>query len=194
VILLVCLALGLLLRMASGRHLSDLAYIKLRGETVLLVLLIAQALPSILKLTGPAARVAYVVWVATFPCLIVVAWVNRRSPGMAILGFGLFLNLAVIVLNGGMPVSPLAVTAVKASLAAPQIAATDFVHVLGTSATRLPWLADIIPVTGPSWVTSVASAGDCLLFAGITVFLAVSDIESSGQYARNSRISDVEVE
>jgi hypothetical protein len=175
VIIGLCLALGLLLRLASGRRLSDLAHAKLRGETLLMGLLVAQALPSVLRLTGPAARIAYAVWLATFPCLVVVAWLNRRSPGMAMLGVGLFLNLVVIALNGGMPVSSLAIMAVKPGSSASHIPVTDFVHVLATSATRLPWLADIIPVTGPSWARMVASAGDCLLFAGIIAFLAAAD-------------------
>ena len=37
----------------------------------------------------------------------VLAWVNRRQPGMWLLGVGLALNLLVIILNGGfMPISP----------------------------------------------------------------------------------------
>lgn len=174
-ILVLCLVLGLVLRLASGRRLSDLAHIKIRGEVVLLVLLVAQAVPGVLRFSGWAARIAYLVWVATFPCLVLIAWLNRRSPGMALLGLGLLLNLTVVAANGGMPVVTAAVAAVKPGLIAPLIAARDFVHVLATSATRLPWLADIIPVPGPSWITSVASAGDCLLFGGIIGFLALSD-------------------
>ena len=38
---------------------------------------------------------------------LVLAWINRRQPGMWLLGAGLALNLLVIVLNGGfMPSSP----------------------------------------------------------------------------------------
>jgi hypothetical protein len=39
--------------------------------------------------------------------LLVFAWGNRRLAGVWLLGLGLLLNLAVIVLNGGlMPISP----------------------------------------------------------------------------------------
>lgn len=39
--------------------------------------------------------------------LFAFAWLNRHLPGMYILIFGLILNLAVIVVNGGfMPISP----------------------------------------------------------------------------------------
>lgn len=38
---------------------------------------------------------------------LVLVWINRRQPGMWLLGVGLMLNLLVIILNGGfMPISP----------------------------------------------------------------------------------------
>jgi hypothetical protein len=39
--------------------------------------------------------------------LLVCVWINRKLPGMASLGLGLFLNTLVVTLNGGMmPISP----------------------------------------------------------------------------------------
>jgi hypothetical protein len=180
VILVLCLLVGLALRVGSGRRLNELARVGLRGETVLLVLLVAQSLPSVLGLTGGAARVAYWVWVATFPCLVFIAWLNRKSPGMAILGLGLLLNTVVIVANGGMPVAAVVAAAAKSVPASSvEIAAADFVHVLASSTTRLLWLADVIPLPGPSWIRSAVSAGDCLLFAGIAAFLASAEARVS---------------
>lgn len=176
-ILIICILVGLVLRVASDRQLAGLAHVGLRGETVLVVLLVVQVLPSAFGLTGAAARVAYWIWIATFPCLVTIACVNRRNPGMAMLGLGLLLNLLVILLNGGMPVSPLAIAAVKPDSVVSAIAATDFVHVAGTATARLPWLSDILPIAGPTWLRSVASPGDCLLFAGITAFLATAEPE-----------------
>jgi len=170
VIILICLALGLLMRVASGRRLSDLGHARVRGEAGLMVLLIAQALLPLLRLSGVAARVGFVVWLATFPMLISVAWINRRQTGMPTLGVGLALNFAVIALNGGMPVFPEAVAAVSG--AAASIPAGDFAHVLGTVATRLPWLGDVIPLAGPDWLRSVPSAGDLLLYIGVVGFIA----------------------
>lgn len=177
-ILVLCIASGMLLRLAGGRNLADLSRAGLKGETVLLILLAAQALPPVLGVTGGAARIAYWVWVATFPCLVWIAWLNRRSPGVLMLGLGLLLNLTVILANGGMPVFALAIAAIKPGTVGPVIAATDFVHVAGTTATRLPWLSDIIPIAGPAWLRSIASPGDCLLFAGVAAFLAASAADS----------------
>jgi len=174
VIVVLCFAIGLVLRLASGRKLGDLADAGLRGESVLLVLLVLQILPAWIPLTGSLARIAYLLWLATFPCMAFVAWLNRKQPGMAVLGFGLLLNFAVIATNGGMPVAANAIASITPSANAVHIAPTDFVHVPVDAGTRLIWLADVIPIAGPSWLRSVASAGDCLLFVGIATFLATA--------------------
>jgi hypothetical protein len=171
VIIVICLLVGLALRIATGRGLHSLSEAQLKGETFLVGLLVAQAVVPLLDLTGPGARIAYYVWLCTFPCMAVVAWLNRRSPGMAVLGVGLALNFAVIAVNGGMPVFGEAVAMVKAGAQAAAIPPGDFVHVLGTAATRLPWLADVVPLPGPAWLRAVVSPGDLLLFAGIVGFL-----------------------
>lgn len=172
-IVLICIALGIALRLLSGRRLSEIGSVGLRGEMALIVLLAAQlALPSV-RLAG-AERIGYYAWLGTFPCIIVIAWANRRAPGMAMLGLGLLLNFAVIASNGGMPVFSSAALIAKPGLLALTLPTGDFVHVVGTVSTRLPWLGDVIPIPGPSWLRSVASAGDLLLFAGIVVFLGAA--------------------
>lgn len=173
-IIAACLVLGLALRVASRRSLRGLAEAKLRGETLLLVFLVLQVIVPLAHLIGTAARIAFFVWLATFVCLIVIAWVNRHEPGIAMLGVGLLLNLVVILANSGMPVFSTAVQAVKASVVAVAIPTGDFVHVLGGAATRLPWLADIVPLPGPAWIRAVASPGDLLLFAGVVAFVGMA--------------------
>ena len=172
-ILIVCLTVGLVLRVLSGRRMSDLAHARLRGETALLLLLLLQALIPLLRLTGGAAQLAFYAWLATFPLLASVAWLNRSQPGMVVLGAGLLLNFVVIATNGGMPVLPTAIVAATGAAGGVHtIPLGDFVHLVGSSASRLPWLADVLPIPGPTWLRSVASAGDCLLFVGIAAYLA----------------------
>ena len=186
-ILIICLAVGLALRVLSGRGLSSLAHARLRGETPLLLLLLLQALLPLLRLTGGAAHVAFYFWLATFPVLASVAWLNRSQPGMAVLGLGLLLNFVVIGVNGGMPVLPAAIVAVTGTARLHSIPAGDFVHLVGSGMTRLPWLADSLPLPGPTWLRSVASAGDCLLFVGVAAYLAAAqtrvtvDMETGAQ-------------
>lgn len=173
-IVVVCLAIGIALRLASGRNLHGLSSVSLRGETALLGLLLAQAAVPALHLVGNGARVAFYVWLATFPGIIGVAWLNRRAPGMLVLGAGLLLNFVVIAANGGMPVVAAAMQAGRAPLVLPGIPAGDFVHVLASSTTRLPWLADVVGLPGPSWLRAVVSPGDLLLFVGIVAFVGAA--------------------
>ena len=170
-ILLVSLALGILLRMASGNSLADLSRVRLRGEATLLVLLCAQAVLPVLRTTGSLAHLAYWLWLAAFPVLVWIAWRNRAYPGMLVVALGLLLNLVVVASNGGMPVMPAAAAAagLHGRLVVP---VGDFVHVLGLPATRLPWLADILPLPGTPLLGIVPSAGDLLLYVGVVAFVA----------------------
>jgi hypothetical protein len=184
VIIAVCLLTGIALRLATGRGFASLAHAELRGEPFLLGLLAAQVIVPILQLTGPSARIAYYVWLATFPCMAAIAWLNRRAPGMAILGAGLLLNSLVIALNGGMPVFGAAVAMLTSGTQVAVIPPTDFVHVLGAASTHAPWLADVVPLPGPSWMRVVASPGDLLLFAGIIAFLGGATSESDMRHSQ----------
>jgi hypothetical protein len=138
---------------------------------MLLVLLTLQVSVPLVRLTGASARVAFFAWLATFPMMIAVAWLNRRERGLPLLGLGLLLNLIVIGLNGGMPVFESAVRIATASAQTAAIPLGDFAHILGGVGTRLPWLADVVPMPGPDWLRIVVSPGDLLLFAGIVVFV-----------------------
>jgi hypothetical protein len=172
-ILLSFIAAGLLMRLALGNPMQGLATVRLKGESILLIMLVGQlALPA-LHLRGAPARVAFLVWAATFPVMILVCWVNRHEPGIPLVGSGLFLNMVVVYANGGMPVHPAAVAMAQHG-AVVSIPAGDFVHVAATGGILLPWLADILPATGPSWIRLVASPGDCLLAAGIAAYIACS--------------------
>lgn len=181
-IILTCLVLGLILRAGAGENVRTLETVKLRGEAWLVILLLMQVAVPGLNVSGVASRVVYFVWLTTFPALIAISWANRRYPGMALMGLGLCLNLTVVLPNGGMPVFAEAASIAKSSAAAMRIPSSDFVHVVGGAATRAPWLADVIPLPGPSWLRAVASPGDILLFVGIVAFLA----GSRALHSRNS--------
>lgn len=173
-ILLLAIAIGLFLRWLTGRGLAELADSRLKGEVPLLGMMVLQLAVPNLTLAGYAARIAFVAWAITFPAMIWIAWTNRRNPGMPLVAVGLLLNMVVIFANAGMPVAPQAVAFVKSG-AQVIIPAGDFVHIAANSATRFLWLADILPISGPAWLRSVASPGDCLLAAGIAAFLACDD-------------------
>lgn len=99
---------------------------------------------------------------ASYVPLLVFVWLNRDLSGIWIAGLGILMNFSVILLNGGMPV--LEQAAVLAGETGELV--LDAKHVLLTVETRLPFLADIIPLPG-----AVLSLGDVFLAIGVGVFL-----------------------
>jgi hypothetical protein len=173
-ILVACITLALGLRLASGLAFAGLSKVRLRGEAPLLAFLVIQLALPLLRLEGLPARVALYAWMATFPVMAGIAWANRRTPGLLVLGVGLMLNATVIALNSGMPVSADAVAAISHSSGPLVLPAGDFAHIALGPSTRLPFLGDIIPLPGPGGSSSVASPGDCLLFVGLIGAIARS--------------------
>lgn len=94
--------------------------------------------------------------------LLVVAFLlaNRHLPGVRLVALGLLLNAAVIAANRAMPVDPAAIAAL--GLEGAEVPPGK--HTLMTENTRLPWLADIIPVP---WLRSILSVGDLVIAAGL---------------------------
>lgn len=94
--------------------------------------------------------------------VLVVAFLlaNRRLPGVWLVAAGLALNALVIAANRAMPVDPAAIAAIGLEGAA----VPPGKHTLLTADTRLPWLADVIPV---SWLRSIISVGDLVLAVGL---------------------------
>ena len=94
--------------------------------------------------------------------LLLFVWLNRDLTGIWIGGLGVLMNFTVIALNGGMPVL----------LAAAEIAGhdgeliLDAKHVPLDQSTRLPFLADVLPLPN-----TVLSLGDVMLAIGVGAFL-----------------------
>ena len=85
---------------------------------------------------------------------------NRHLPGMWLAAGGLLLNVLVIGVNGGMPVSLEAAEVAGIS----DFSAWGIKHEPLTDDTLLPWIADVIPVPG---FKKLISIGDVVLAAGI---------------------------
>jgi hypothetical protein len=94
--------------------------------------------------------------------LLVVGWVaaNWHLPGIFLVTLGLLLNAVVIGANGAMPVSPRAMEA----LGLGPLEVPPGKHTLLTDATRVPWLADIIPLPP---LRTIISVGDIVLAVGL---------------------------
>ena len=113
------------------------------------------------NLTLPVHVVAYAMVVA-------LVTLNRRLPGMLIIGLGMALNFAVMAANGGkMPVSYGAAKSVGMQRQLERDASA-IRHARVDETTKLWYLADVIPTPRPPFpLTGVISVGDIVLSAGL---------------------------
>jgi hypothetical protein len=104
----------------------------------------------------------------SYSLLLVFLIVNRWIPGSRVMALGLLLNLAVVSLNGGMPVSAEAIQRASGSSQRPTTE-TSAKHHLLTEEDLLSPLGDVIPVPPPAGV--VLSVGDLLFYGGMAWFV-----------------------
>ena len=147
--------LGVIAGLAIGRSWRPLAAVHIRWFPLLIAGLLARGLAPLVPAVG------FPLYVFALAGTAVGAAANVRLVGAALVAFGGALNLAVVLLNHGMPVDPGAVAAASASMP------TDALHVTVTGATILAALADVIPV---AIAHAVYSVGDvCIALGGFLV-------------------------
>ena len=158
--MLLVLAISIIVGWARGGRLRNLTEIRVRMWWLLPLGFVLLAASAFVPTSRHELAVALVL-VSYLPLLLFV-WLNREMAGIWIAGLGILMNFTVIVLNSGMPVLAEAVEIAGGS--------GDLVlgakHVILNESTRLPFLADIIPLPG-----AVLSLGDVFLAIGIGAFL-----------------------
>jgi hypothetical protein len=179
VILLLAIAVGLISALLRARyHKRRLVIPNLRLTWLILIAFLPQLLAFGLPWTRGVFPLRFIpgALVGSLILLLAFTLLNGRQPGFAVLGFGLLLNLSVIVMNGGwMPISPetVAYFSSKTPLGAwqngGQLGATKDI-VLPKADTRLWFLSDRF-VT-PTWfpLHSAFSLGDVLIAVGVLWF------------------------
>lgn len=151
--------LGVLSVPLSGGRYARLAELRVRGVWLVLLAVAAQVLvleTAVLPLTAAAA-----VHVATYGCVGVVLWLNRRVRGLWLLASGAALNGVTIAVNGGtLPASP-------GALAAAGVEPDGvFVNSGELDGARLWWLGDVFAVPAGVPLANVFSVGDVLVVVG----------------------------
>jgi hypothetical protein len=119
--------------------------------------------------------------VTSYVLLIGFALVNRRLPALWLVLIGLLLNLLVIGVNGGMPVSPSALRTADAGTEGLAGAGAIKHHLMGPGDVLTP-LGDVIGIPPPIGV--VVSVGDVVLYAGIAVLVITVML---GRFGENRR-------
>jgi hypothetical protein len=162
--ILVVLALLCVLTVpVRGGRLARLANLRLRGMWLpVLALLLQVVITEIAR--GGSAALHRELHVLTYVMLGAFLWLNRRLPGLRIVGLGALLNTLAIVANRGvMPASATAERLSGLHLPPGFENSAHFGHEL------LPFLGDIIPWPGP--LPNVLSIGDLIIFTGTVVLL-----------------------
>ena len=126
------LVLGLIAGVVTGGDLRRLARVRIRALPLLLA-------AGALRVIGLFFALPVLVYTVVLALLVIVALLNRHVPGALLATVGIALNLVVIALNGGMPVDAVAAQSVGVELK------DDGLHIPLSSATVLPFLADVIP-------------------------------------------------
>jgi uncharacterized protein DUF5317 len=167
VLVLIPLVVGLVIGVATGGKLGNLANLRFRWPWfVLAVLVIREAV-----LIRPLNRIDGVqfIYAAALAGLVGwTAWHIKRLPGAWVVTLGAAMNLIVILANGArMPVAP----AVAGVLA--QRGHVGQYQLMGPG-TNLNWLADWIGFPWP--VGGVYSPGDLIIAVGIGVVVLVATV------------------
>lgn len=170
----VALVVGVVLGFATGGRPSNIGRSALELVSLLAVSALLQLAAELLPVSDTVG-LAFVL--VSYVGLSAFATANIRLVGMPVVLVGLVLNLAVITLNGGMPVRASSILAAHAA-SADEIRTLDFGakrHLAGDDDT-ITFLGDIIPVR-PS--REVLSFGDLILAFGIAdvVFRLLKPVE-----------------
>ncbi len=142
---------GIAAAIAFGGDWRRLSTLTLRYWPLLVVAFGLRAIGTVFPLAPLGLYVIALVGTA------LVATLNWRLPGAALVAIGTSMNLMVVFANRGMPFDAGSAVGVGAPLP------NDSLHVLMGPETKLPFLADVIPVGG---IRSVYSVGDFLIAVG----------------------------
>jgi hypothetical protein len=164
------LVIGVVLGYAVGGRLRHVEELRLRWWWLAPIGLLMQLVP--LPLHGHLdQQVSVGLLIASYPVLLAFAARNIRLPGMPLIFVGLTLNLLVIAVNDGMPVSRHALVASgQGHLLQDLIQNGGAKHHLAGSGDVLLQLADVIPIGKP--IRQVVSAGDLVTYAGMVWLIA----------------------
>ncbi len=165
--LVVLLACAATVPLAGGR-LGALADLRFRGVKLLLVVLAVQV-AILAVLSGGDRTLLGAVYVATFAAAGVFLVVNRRIPGVPLIGLGGALNATAIVANGG--VMPARVGALEA--AGRPVVEGRYRNSTAVAHPHLPWLGDTFAIPSGVPLANVFSVGDVVLVLGALVLLHV---------------------
>lgn len=153
------LVVAVLVGFATGGRLDRIPEAGIRWTLLVPVALVMQPIPL-------PREWALTMLYASFALLVVFAVRNVRLPGFPLILLGALLNLTVIAVNAGMPVSAHAITVAGLRNDYQELLrdGEGAKHQLAGPGTRLNPLADVIGFPRP--VMQVVSPGDLCIYSG----------------------------
>ena len=177
-LVLIVIGLAVCVGFAAGGSLRPFERFRVHWWGVALAGLALQGIPLA---SGVSRPVGTVVLIGSYALLGAFAWVNRRLPAVWLVMAGLALNLLVIGVNGGMPVSAAALETAGASAEGLVGTGTLKHHLMGPTDDLTP-LGDVIGIPPP--IGTVISIGDVLLYAGVAILVVAVMLGRSGENRR----------
>jgi hypothetical protein len=169
VLWLLAIGFGLLLGLAGGGHISNLARLRFRWPWLLVGAVVVREAVTL----SPLGRVEGAQYVYALSLAVIVAWTLwhlRRLPGIFLVTAGAALNLIVVLANDGrMPVDP--------TLAAQQLGGIlnrrghIGQYTLMGPDTHLSWLGDWLALRP---LPEAYSPGDLLIAMGVALVILVA--------------------
>ena len=159
-LMLVFMTLILVIGHLLGGRLRNVSQIHLSWAWMALVGLALQFV------TGPGSTVPLACLYLSFFFLVAFVVKNIEVFGFPVILVGILLNLVVIGINGGMPVSKHALRASDQQQFMSDLENNPFPkHHLATDDDQLRFLGDVIPIPAP--VAQAISVGDILTYGGV---------------------------
>jgi uncharacterized protein DUF5317 len=143
--------IGLIAGLALHGNLRPLEKLHLRAIPFLIPAILARLVAPAIPSFGLGLEILAIFAIG------LIALVNWRTDGMALIAMGSGFNLLVILANQGMPVTSEALLAAGAEMP------RDPLHIVATDSTRVAILGDIIPI---AVFRSVYSVGDFVIALG----------------------------
>jgi hypothetical protein len=177
-LVLIVIGLAVCIGFVAGGSLRPFERFRVHWWGVALAGLALQGLPLASGISRP---VGTAVLVSSYGLLGAFAWVNRRLPAVWLVMAGLALNILVIAVNGGMPVSADALDVAGAR--AEELAGEGSLkhHLMGPDDMLTP-LGDVIGIPPP--IGAVISIGDVVLYAGVAILVVAVMLGRAGENRR----------
>ncbi len=141
-------------------------------------------LPRLAQEFGLDSHAQYWLWMIPAFLVVGTALLNLDVNGMNLMALGVALNALVISVNFGMPISRTAAHIAGVQDMIPVIESARGLYFVAGAHTPLMVLADVLPVPGPTYVRTIVSVGDMLLFVGVAVLLITTMLGQSRERGR----------